>query len=375
MCTPFILGTITLAVLQLPPGHPLRAELNAPEAPHMPPSHPLHQAGEEKHRFADLPDVITRLDETEGLKNAPKTFEVATSIAAEYAKANRVEEAALYFGQAWEKTQQVRALFLQLSGVPAEATCEEVLPGKELALEFAKAKAQTPQAKQAACVRLLMPAVTETGRQLALFQTLAKDMEGAKNTWESLWALDSTSLEAAYALGVLLLETEGDNLAALARAQKLLHGVAQAKHPRASQARSVLVRAEAALKAGGNSKVRRGRAEAFKPAGLSFALPEAPATEAQALEEAEGLLAQKQYQQAVSRYLRLVDANQRSARVDAGMALALTRMGMQESMAERVWKAAEQTPEALERLAHTLKAKGNEEDARWIWEKLSAKSE
>jgi len=382
MCPPFILWTISVSLLQLPPGQPLMQPAQPAQPPPgeaplaLPPSHPPleGQPAEARPRFADLPDIVSRLDQTEGLRDSPKTFEVASSIALEYAKANRVEEAAFYFGQAWEKTAQVRALAKKLQAVETGATsCEEINEGKELELEFAKAKAQEPQAKQAACIRVLLPRVAQTGQQLALFQVLTKDLEGAKKTWEALWALDNSSLEAAYALGALLLETEGEALASLERAQKLLQKVAEAKHPRAHQARGFLARVEAALKAGGNSKVRRPRAEVFRPAGLGFALPEAPVpSEAHLLEEAEGLLAQKQYSQATSHYLRLVDSNQRSARVDAGLAFALAHLGGQEEMAKRVWKAAEQTPKALDSLAQTLKAQGHEEGARWIWEKLSA---
>jgi len=389
MCLNFILWTVTVSLLQMPPEHPLRVPHPSADAlgempVAMPPSHPLRmqqqapplaegQTSGERPRFVDLPDIVSRMDQTEGLRDSPKTFEVASSIATEYAKAHRDEDAAFYFGQAWEKTQEVRALFSRLHKVEAEAACEEVNAGKELALEFAKAKAQKTQAKQAACVRLLMPKVVDTGKQLALFQVLSKDMEGAKKTWEALLALEEDLLEASYALGVLLLETEGDNLASLRRARQLLHKVSQAKHPQATLARGFLLRVEAALEAGGNSKVRRPRAEAFKPAGLGFALPEmSPPSETHLLEEAENLLAQRQYQQAIHRYLRLIDASWRSARVDAGMAYALAHLGNQEDMAERVWKTAEQTPEALDALAQALKAKGHAEGARWIWEKLAA---
>jgi tetratricopeptide (TPR) repeat protein len=337
----------------------------------MPEGHPSFER-EAPGRVVDLPDVVSRLDQTEGLREAPKTFEVALAIASEYANANRAEEAAFYFGQAFEKTAELRALFEKLKGEKAGEACEEVNEGKELELEFAKAKAQKPRAKQAACVRLLLPRVVDAGKKSATFQMLSKDLEGAKKTWEVLLVLDNTLLEASYALGVLLLETEGDNLASLGRSQKLLQGVAGAGHPRASQARGILRRVEAALEAGGNSKVQRPRSEAFMPAGLGFTLPEvAPPSEAEVLKEAERLLAQKQYAQAINRYLGLVDGNQRSARVDAGMAFALARLGTQGEMAQKVWEAAEQTPEVLDGLAQTLKAGGDAEGARWIWGKLS----
>jgi len=239
----------------MPPHPPLEGQA---------PTHP--PLGGQTSRFADLPDVISRLDGTPGLKETPKTFEIAVSIASEYEKVHRVEEAALYFGQAFEKTAELRGLFVQRRGVEVGATpCEAVDADKALELEVAKAKAQKPPAMQAACLGLLVPKAVDVGKRLALFQVLAKDMEGAKKTWEALWALDETSLEAAYALGVLLLETEGDNMAALKRAEQLLKKVASAQHLRANSAKGFLGRIEAALEAGGNSKVQRPTPNAHAP--------------------------------------------------------------------------------------------------------------
>ncbi|MCL2012980.1 MAG: hypothetical protein FWG75_09370 [Cystobacterineae bacterium] len=374
MCPHFILWTITAFGLQMPPEHPPLMQKQAEGLPgqaQMPPGHPPLEGQAPRPRFADLPDTIQRLDETEGLREAAKTFEVAADIASQYAQANRIEEAAFYFGQAWEKTAELRELFLKLPKLKADSTCEEVNAGKELELELAKAKAQKPQAKQAACVHILMPRVLETGKQLALFQVLSKNLEGAKKTWEVLLALDNGSGngsgEASYALGVLLLETEGDNMASLQRAQKLLQSAVRGK----PSAKAFLARVEAALEAGGNSKIKRSRSAPFKPSGLSFSLASTPVlSEEQTVEEAETLLAQRRYEEALGRYLKLVDSNQRSARMEAGMAFALAKMGKQKEMAERMWQNAEQNPEALDALAQTLKAKGEEEGARWLWEKL-----
>jgi len=217
-------------------------------------------------RFADLPDVIARLDQTPGLKEAPKTFEIAVSIASEYEKANRIEEAAWYFRQAWEKTVAARVFFLKLRGVEASMSpCEGIDADKPLEMELVKAQAKKPPAMQAACLGLLMPKVVDAGKRLALFQVLAKDMEGAQKTWEALLVLDETSLEASYALGVLLLETEGDNMEALKRAEQFLRKVATTEHPYSSSAKGFLARVEAALEAGGNSKVQRPRSSATRP--------------------------------------------------------------------------------------------------------------
>jgi hypothetical protein len=281
---------MTVSLLQMPPEHPpgfppktqQQAEgfQSESQMPPMPPSHPpvgdQTAEGQAPRRFADLPDIVSRLDQTEGLRESPKTFEIATSIASEYAKANRAEEAAFYYGQAWEKTVEVRELFVKLQKLEVgTVVCEEVNADKELELEFAKAKAQASPSKQAACVRTLLPKVTDMGKQLASFQVLAKELEGDKKTWEALLALDHASLDASYALGILLLETEGDELASLERAQKLLQNVAQTEHLRANLAKGFLTRVEAALEAGGNSKVKRSRSKAFRPSGLSFALPTA----------------------------------------------------------------------------------------------------
>jgi len=266
----FFLWTLCLSLLQMPPPHPqvlAPAPLQPGETP-LPP-HPPFEGKAPAERFDDLPDVVSRLDQTEGLREAPKTFEIALSIASEYAKAGRHEDAAFFFGQAFEKTAGVRELFARLQTVEVGGMgCEEVNADKELAFAFAQAQEQQTPEKQAACVRLFIPKVVDTGKQLALFQVLAKDLEGAKKTWEALWAMDNASLEASYALGVLLLETEGEDMASLGRAQKLLRPVATAGTSQAKRAKVFLARVEAALEAGGNSKVKRPRAKVFKPAWL-----------------------------------------------------------------------------------------------------------
>ena len=52
------------------------------------------------------------------------------------------------------------------------------------------------------------------------------------------------------------------------------------------------------------------------------------------------------------------------------MAWAMVKLNKQ-PMADNVWRVASQSPEAIDALGETLKAKGDAEQAKAVWERLA----
>jgi tetratricopeptide (TPR) repeat protein len=91
---------------------------------------------------------------------------------------------------------------------------------------------------------------------------------------------------------------------------------------------------------------------------------------AQLVEAAEGDLAKGAYQDALDKYKRVVPFQPTNGRAKAGMAWSMVRLNKQ-PMADNVWNVAAQDPAAIDALGDTLKAKGDADGAKQVWQRLA----
>jgi tetratricopeptide (TPR) repeat protein len=218
----------------------------------------------------------------------------------------------------------------------------------------------------------------------------------ALKAYEAALVLDASDPEAQYGLGAVLLEAQGDDLQALAQAKAALSRAAATPNARAASAAALKARAEAAIAAGGMSKLEakeagqpRPVAAVTPPAGSSppqltqemidavqntERTPELEAGLAKLVEEGEEHLARGRFQEALDAYKRVVPFQPQNARARAGMAWSLVGLNRQ-PMADRVWQVAVSgDPKSVDSLGETLKAKGNVAGAKAVWAKLKSSS-
>ncbi len=379
---------LLLAQAPLPPDHPP-----------LPPAHPPVQPG----RAAPTADeLLKRLESAGDLKTKEKTFEIAASLGKLYYAHGRYTDAVVFFDQAVLKAEPARALYLArkkalgAKGVPTAAAAGCV-PGQDETLDtqLAKAQAQKDPAFAAACARVALHPLIELESQLGAAKFLIHDAPGALAVYDRALVLFDSNPEARYGRGAVLLDSKGEDVAALklAKADFDRFLADYPTSPRAKQARSFSSRIAAAIAAGGVSKVKAVPREPKvdphaamreQPGGQPPRLtqemidavqnvertPELAQGFVKLVEEAEEHLAKSRFQEALDNYKRVVPFEPENARARAGIAWAMVKLNKQ-PMADNVWRAATQSPEAIDALGDTLKSKGDPEQAKAVWKKLA----
>ena len=347
-------------------------------------------------------ELVKKLDATSGLKEKDKPFEIAASLGRLYFGQGRYADAQTFFKQALAGSDEARTLLLaqrKLAGskpLPgaAEAGCE---PKAEVPLvamhEKAKALAAAKNAPGAtSCLTAALAQLMELEVMLGHTQFLLHDATAALFTYNRALDTFEANSDARYARAALTLDAFGDDLAALGRAkadfQRFLADAPTS--PRAPNAKRLLERTTAAIAAGGLSKltVTAEQVAAITPAPapkvgqppvltkeLVDAFQNAPRTPemesnfAKLISEAEEHLARGRFQDALTAYKQVMPYQPQNARLRAGMAWTMIKLNRQ-PMADNVWRVASQSPDAVSELGDALKAKGDLEGARAVWQRL-----
>jgi tetratricopeptide (TPR) repeat protein len=385
---------------QLPPNHPPMPG-DAPPPQQLPPNHP--PTGNVPAPSMD--ELMSRLDGMKGLADKDKSFEVAASLGRLYYAHGRYPEAVVYLTQAVEKAKPARELYAQQrkamgsKAMPAPGAVGCAPKGDEpmeKLVEAAKAKAKTDAAAASSCLRAALHPLIEIETQLGNARFLTRDATGALAAYESALALFESNPEARYGRAAVLLDSRGDDTKALEQAKgDFVRFLADyPTSPRAKQAKALLDRTNAAIAAGGMSKlIAKGPNKAPEPKPDPHAPPPGSGSGGPVLtqemidavqnvertpeleqgfdkliEEAEGYLATGKFQDALDNYKRVVPFNPDNARARAGMAWSLVRLN--KPMAQNVWNVALQSPESLDALGDTLQQKGDKDGAKQLWQRL-----
>jgi len=393
---------------ELPPGHPQMGQPALPpghpptDPPALPPNHPPMPAAPSGQEAPSAAELMKKLDGMKDLANKDKSFEVAATLGRLYYAHGRYPDAVMYLAQAVEKAKPARELYVQLKKaagtkpLPA-AGAVGCTPGPDdkldAQLEVAKTKGKQDPAAGAACIRAALHVLIEIETQLGNARFLTRDANGALQAYESALELFESNPEARYGRAALLLDTRGDELKALeqARGDFTRFLADYPTSPRAKQAKALLDRTNAAIAAGGLSKlIAKGPNKAAAPlpdphtqggAGMPQLTQEmidavqnverTPELEQgfdKLIEEGENALATGKYQDALDAYKRVVPFNPDNARARAGMAWSLVRLN--KPMAQNVWSVALQSPESLDALGDTLAKKGDKDGAKLLWQRL-----
>ncbi|MFO0601459.1 MAG: hypothetical protein U0228_39525 [Myxococcaceae bacterium] len=346
-------------------------------------------------------ELIQKLDSTAGLKEREKPFEIAASLGRLYFGQGRYADAQAFYKQALAQAEEGRALLIsdrKLLGnkpVPGPETvgCEPK-PDVTLATLLEKARAQQRNPPAAfACLRAALAPLMEVDVGYGNTQFLLGDAPGAIATFTRALETFETNVDARYARGAATLDALGDDPAALTRAKADLEKfLADAPtSPHAPNAKRLLARAEAAIKAGGLSRAtisaeqiaavapQPGPRPAGQPPMLSKEVMEAfqnaPRTPEmednfkKLITTAEDHLAHGRFQEALDAYKQVMPYQPDNARLRAGMAWTMVKLNRQ-PMADNVWRVATQTPDAVAELGDALKAAGDVEGARALWTRL-----
>lgn len=385
MWTTAVLPPLLIALTQapLPPG----------ASRELPPDHP--QVMPEGHPPMPSSDELMKTLDALGpsLNDKPKTFEVSASLGMLYYTQGRLTQALLYLEQASAKAATFRALYAKLKAEvgtkplpdPSAFGCA---PQQDASLDARQKKVETElkgqPAKAAACAKASLGKLMAVEGMLANAKFLMGNADEALKLHERSLELFEDNLESRYARAALLLDTKGDDVAALGEAKKELERVLKEdpKFMHARQAQAFLKRVDEAIAAGGVSKVKptisgpapSRLAPQLAPEVIAAAqqVQRTPETEAftnKLLDEAEEHLARGRYQQALDNYKQLMQLNAISGRAKAGMAWSLVKLG--KPTAENVWRAASDEPAAIDVLGDTLKNKGDADGAKGVWARLS----
>jgi len=409
----------------LPPGHP-RIDGPAKAAPlppgadtgQLPPNHPPVTGAAAQPPAGRLPSVeelIKKIDATPGAATADRPFEMSLTIGRLYLTQGRMKDAAGYYEQAVKKAQPVRDFYeaqKRLVGkapLPAPESVDCAPGSGTLDALFAKAKAQLDAKKPAAavaCARAALNPLAEAELTLGHAKFMAGDSAGALQVYERTLATFESN-DAHYAHAALLVDFKGDDVKALQGAKAELEKVLKDAPTAgvAPQAKRLVERADAAIKAGGMTKliaatpppappklpapqamappfaqpqqpphqqdappnVSKETMEAFQNAPRT---PELEANLQKLVEDAEDKLAKGQFQDALNDYRGVMPYQPDNPRVRAGMAWTLIKLNKQ-PMAERVWGVATGSPDAIAELGDRLKSKGDADGAKALWQKLA----
>jgi tetratricopeptide (TPR) repeat protein len=368
----------------------------APQPGALPPNHPPLS---NPSPVPSAQALLKTLDATPGLKDQDKPFEIAASLGRVYAGQARHSEARGFYEQAMQKAEPVRTLYAarrKAAGTkplpdPATVGCAT---GADTSLDslFQLAKARADAAGAASCARAALLVTQDVDVQFGNLLFVMRDAPAALAVFTRALDTFDENLEARYARAALLLDTRGDDLATLTTVKADLERVVkQAKlAPRVSQARRLLERATEALAQGGMSKLVAAAApptaptpepqpNVVQPPALSpemvKAFNDAPRTAemeqgfAKAIDDAEEHLARGRFNEARASYLQVMPYQPNNLRLRAGMAWTMLRLNRQ-PMADNVWRAAIENPDAVSALGDTLKAKGDVQGAQAVWAKL-----
>ncbi len=345
-------------------------------------------------------ELLKRLEGAGDLKGKEKSFEIASSLGKLYYAHGRYTDAVVFLGQAVAKAEPARTLYLQkkkAAGAKPVPTAASVGcsagPEDTMELQLAKATAQKDPAAAAACARAALHPLIDVETTLGAAKFLANDAAGAIAVYDRALQLFDSNPEARYGRGAAILDSKGDDVAALklARADFERFLADYPTSPRAKQAKTFLSRVEAAIAVGGVSKVKvvvkekkvdphaAMRGGDGQPPQLTQEMidsvknvertPEMAQGFAKLVEDAEEHLAKGRFQDALDNYKRVVPFEPENARARAGIAWAMVKLNKQ-PMADNVWRVASANPEAIEALGDGVKAKGDEAQAKEIWKRL-----
>lgn len=348
--------------------------------------------------------LIEQLDRTEGVRGRDKPFEVALSLSRLYYGNGRFPDAVVFLGEALQKAEPLRNLYLQarakapgaLPQAAAECAAEEPLE-KKLERSRERVKARDNAGAAACALAALQPAI-EAERLLGHARFLTGDAEGALTALERVLQVAPDDSEALYAHATVLFEARPDDVKALAKAKAEWEQFLKAEpsSPRVAWTRRMVSRAEQAIAVGGVSALDKklvaeapstvagappmqpGNAspppltqETMKALQDTQVTPEMIARFATLIEEGEVYLAGGRFQQALDNYKQVMPFQPENARLRAGMAWALVGLKRQ-PMADRIWEVAvTSNPEAVDALGQALKARGDAAGARSVWTKLA----
>jgi len=330
------------------------------------------------------PEDLLKQIEQLGLGGKEKPFEVASSIGKLYWNQGRRDEALPYFEEAVKTAAPVRNRYAALrkrafaSKTPPAPQCGESPP----TLADALSRADTWKLPEAlACLRKALEPLLEVQTLAGHVHHLAGRPEQALAAYAAVLDVADAHEEALFGEGVLLLETKGDDAKALEQARSDFERYVQ-RHPasaRVDKARALGARALAASNAGGltklvESRVKEARAAEQAPAPAAppalsdeqvkafqqvERTPELMADIERKVDEAEGHLAAGRFDAALALYKAVMPFSAQDGRVRAGMAWALVGLNKQ-PMANRVFGVAVSTSrEAVQKLAATLRGKGD----------------
>jgi tetratricopeptide (TPR) repeat protein len=369
----------------------------AQAAPALPPNHP--QVANPSGKAPSADELLKKLDATPGLKDQDKPFEVAASLGQLYAGQGRFAEARGFYGQAVAKAEPVRALRVAqrraLAGrsVPAAAQVGCAFgPAAPLDVLATRAqdKAKAGDAPGAvACATAALTALPAVEVQYGNTLFVLRDAPGSLAAYTRSLETFAGNTDARYARAALLLDTRGDDVPTLRAVKADLERVLKEAPAgaRAPQARRLLERATLAAQQGGLSKLppvamaeppppprEPGQPPQLSPEVVQ-AFQNAPRTPEMAqnfvklIDEAEDHLAHGRYAEARGSYIQVMPYQPDNPRLRAGMAWTMIRLNRQ-PMADNVWRAASENPEAISALGDVLKAKGDEAGARALWQRL-----
>jgi tetratricopeptide (TPR) repeat protein len=339
-------------------------------------------------------ELMKTVDTTPGLKEHDKPFEIAVSLGRLYVGTGRLADAKGYYEQALAKAEPLRAFYVAqrravgAKAIPAPATvgCE---PSSDNNLEGllgkARAKAKAGDLPSAlSCARAAWEPVAAAEVQYSNTLFLLREPALAITTLnKALEAFDGNT-EARYARGALLLDSKGDDKAALKTAKADLERFLKESptSPRAPQAKRLLERTTSALEKGGVSKlltVKAPTSPSVEPPQLTPEVvrafegaprtPEMDAAFVKLIEAGEDHLAHGRFEEARQSFVQVMPYQPTNPRLRAGMAWAMIRLNRQ-PMADNVWRAAIEAPDSVAALGDTLKAKGDADGARALWARL-----
>lgn len=368
----------------------------------LPPNHPPANGNNPAPSAGEL---IQKLDATAGLKDRDKPFEIAASLGRLYFGQGRYADAQTFYKQAVAGAEEARLLFAAQrkavggKALPAPGTvgCEPTADAT-LAKLLEKSKALVAAKNSlgaTSCLKAALAPLMDVDVMYGNTQFLMGDAPGAITTYSRALDTFDANVDARYARAAATLDAFGDDVAALKRAQADFQKfLAEAPtSPKAPTAKRLLERTDAAIKAGGLSKAEITAdqvaatapvvAEAPRKAGMPPQLtpemmqafqnaPRTPEMEdnfKKLVSDAEDHLAAGRFQQALDNYKQVMPYQPDNARLRAGMAWTMIKLNRQ-PMADNVWRAASQTPDALVELGDALKAKGDAEGAKALWTRV-----
>lgn len=390
----------------LPPNHPVVA--NHPSSvvanPHLadggalPPNHPVVPSGAPHGE-----DLLKQLEAAgPDLKDRDKPFEVAVAMGKLYFGSARRPEAIEFLKQAQAKSDPARKTYLDLrkrafaSKTPPAGPCTESPSSLDEAHKRAKEQAKKDLPLALSCLKKALAPALEGDVLLGNALFLEGEKAAALAQYERVLEVADTYDDALFGEGLILLETKGEDVKSLQKAKNNFDRYVQI-YPaglKVDRARSLSARAQAAVNAGGMSKVQlqptaqqqlpppfaNANQNNVSPPPLSREQMEAAqnikldADGEKAIigvvEEAEAFLAKGQFQQALDNYKRVMPVMPNFPRAQAGMAWSLIGLNRQ-PMADRVWGVAlSGDADAVDKLGDALKAKGDIAGAKKLWTKL-----